>query len=114
MSNLLAVPFKHSSAIDIKDPVKNYIQNNSGTHPDEFKSDIARWQTFRRDALGTAVHVNAVDPILLSVTNSSHLPPLIDLSNSYHAQLLFILSKLPTDVRLHDPVAPRANHIIPS
>ncbi len=74
MSNLLAIPFKRYSAIDIRDPVRNYIQNNTGTHPDEFKSDIARWLVLRRDALGTAVHVNAVDPILLSVPRCSLSP----------------------------------------
>ncbi|KAF8349083.1 BRO1-like domain-containing protein [Amanita rubescens] len=89
MSNLLALPFKRSSSIDIRDPVRNYIQNNTGTHPDEFKQDIARWLTLRRDALGTAVHVNTVDPILL-----------------YHAQLSSILSKISTDIQLDISYAP--------
>jgi hypothetical protein len=78
MSNLLVIPFKRSSAIDIRDPVRNYIQNNTGTHPDEFKLDIARWLALRKDALGTAIHVNAVDPILLSVPSCFHSFPLID------------------------------------
>ena len=72
MSNLLPVPFKRPSPVDIRDPVRNYILFHAGVHPDEFKPDITRWQALRNDAVASAVHVNSVDPILLSVSRCTH------------------------------------------
>ncbi|KAF7327709.1 pH-response regulator protein palA/RIM20 [Mycena kentingensis (nom. inval.)] len=83
MSNLLAIPFKKSYALDLKEPVRNYILHNSAAHPDAFRDDIAQWQALRNNGVGGTVHVDRVNAAL-----------------SYHAQLLSILSKLPVDIQL--------------
>lgn len=83
MSNLLSIPLKRSHSLNVKDPARNYIQEHAGLHPDEFRDDINRWQTLRKDGVGGTVHINSIDSILL-----------------YHAQLCSILSKLPTDIQL--------------
>ncbi|KAH6913067.1 pH-response regulator [Coprinopsis sp. MPI-PUGE-AT-0042] len=86
MSNLLAIPFKKSYPIEIKDPVRRYISQHAGGHPDEFRDDIRIWQDLRSQATVGQVHVNRIDSILI-----------------YHAQLVSILAKLPTDIQLGIP-----------
>ncbi|KAG2017656.1 pH-response regulator, variant 2 [Coprinopsis cinerea AmutBmut pab1-1] len=89
MSNLLAIPFKKTYEIDIKGAARSYISNHTdGAHPDEFRDDIKSWQDLRRDATSTIVHVNRTDTALL-----------------YHAQLVSILAKFPTDIHLEIPYA---------
>ncbi|KAF7312299.1 pH-response regulator protein palA/RIM20 [Mycena indigotica] len=83
MSNLLTIPFKKSYALDIKEPVRNYLLHHNAAHPDAFRDDIARWQSLRNQTLGGTVHVDRVNAAL-----------------SYHAQLLSIISKLPQDIGL--------------
>ncbi|KAI0766745.1 ALIX V-shaped domain binding to HIV-domain-containing protein [Irpex lacteus] len=58
-------------------------------HPDAFKWDIERWETLRKEATDNAVHSNRIKPML-----------------SYHAQLVFILTKLPFDIGLEVAYAP--------
>jgi programmed cell death 6-interacting protein len=65
MSNLLDIPLKSSYPINIAGPARDYIQHHVGLHPDQFRDDIRRWQSLRKDAIG-----GALDPILLCV--SSH------------------------------------------
>lgn len=65
MSNLLALPFKKTYPIDIKEPARKYISDYGGAHPDEFKDDIKSWQTLRKEGVGGVVHDNRVDAALL-------------------------------------------------
>ncbi|KAJ6531756.1 BRO1-like domain-containing protein [Mycena capillaripes] len=89
MSNLLALPFKKTYNIDVKEPVRNYLLANGASHPDAFKNDINKWQTLRKDGVGGFVHVDRVNAAL-----------------SYHAALLSVLTKLPTDIQLEIAYAP--------
>ncbi|KAJ7127029.1 BRO1-like domain-containing protein [Mycena epipterygia] len=89
MSNLLALPFKKTYNIDVKEPVRNYLLVNGANHPDAFKNDINKWQNLRKEGVGGIVHVDRVNAAL-----------------SYHAQLLSVLTKLPTDIQLEIPYAP--------
>ncbi|KAF9563243.1 BRO1-domain-containing protein [Agrocybe pediades] len=89
MPNLLTIPFKRTYTVDIKEATREYIFAQEGAHPDEFKEDIKTWQNLRRDAVDGVVHDNRIEPILL-----------------YHAQLVSILTKLPTNMRLDIAYAP--------
>ncbi|KAF8896364.1 ALIX V-shaped domain binding to HIV-domain-containing protein [Infundibulicybe gibba] len=81
MPNLLAIPFKKTDPIDVKEATRNYLYNRGGVHPDEFKDDILRWQSLRKDAVGEIVHTDRIRTLLI-----------------YHAQLVSVLAKLPADV----------------
>lgn len=70
MSNLLAIPFKKTQTIQIKESARAYISEHGGAHPDEFKEDIKVWQDLRKDGVGGVVHVNRIDVILLCVISS--------------------------------------------
>ncbi|KAJ7104194.1 BRO1-like domain-containing protein [Mycena belliarum] len=89
MSNILALPFKKTYNIDIKEPVRKYLLENGALHPDAFRNDIDKWQSLRREGVGGIVHVDRVNAAL-----------------SYHAQLLSVLTKLPTDIQLEIAYAP--------
>ncbi|PFH52959.1 hypothetical protein AMATHDRAFT_138650 [Amanita thiersii Skay4041] len=89
MANLLPIPFKKPASLNVRDAVREYLHQYAGVHPDEFKEDINRWQTLRKDGVGGVVHINQIDFMLL-----------------YHAQLSSILSKLPTDIQLDIAYAP--------
>ncbi|KAI0091182.1 BRO1-domain-containing protein [Irpex rosettiformis] len=90
MTNLLSVPFKKSYVLPIRQGVRDYIStHHKDTHPDVFKWDIDRWETLRKDATDPIIHTNRVQTIL-----------------SYHAQLVFILTKLPSDIGLEIAYAP--------
>ena len=67
MSNLLALPFKKTYPIEIKEPARKCISNYGGTHPDEFKDDIKLWQALRKEGTGGVVHDSRVDAALLYV-----------------------------------------------
>ncbi|KAJ3557381.1 hypothetical protein NM688_g1507 [Phlebia brevispora] len=87
MPNLLSIPFKRTVAVPIRQKTKDYIlAHHTDTHPDAFKWDINRWESLRKDATGCVVHVNSVKVAL-----------------SYHAQLVYILTKLPNDIGLDIP-----------
>ncbi|KAL0954962.1 hypothetical protein HGRIS_003892 [Hohenbuehelia grisea] len=92
MTNLLTIPFKKSYVIDVKEPLRNWLYEHGGTHPNAFKDDIDRWQALRNETVGTTVHVNRVQALI-----------------SYHAQLVCILAKLPTNIQLEIPYAPAFN-----
>ncbi|KAG6814606.1 hypothetical protein H0H92_000135 [Tricholoma furcatifolium] len=89
MSNLLAIPFKKTYTIDVKEASRNYIYAHGGGHPDEFKEDMNLWQLLRRDGVGGVVHVDRVNACLV-----------------YHAHLVSILTKLPADIGLEIAYAP--------
>ncbi|TFK28100.1 pH-response regulator [Coprinopsis marcescibilis] len=86
MSNLLAIPYKKTYQIDIKEAARNYISNHGGAHPDEFKEDIRNWEELRKDVTGGSTHVDQIDAALL-----------------YHAQLVSVLAKFPNDIQLSIP-----------
>ncbi|KAF8071744.1 BRO1-like domain-containing protein [Lyophyllum atratum] len=89
MPNLLAIPFKKTYPVNVKDAARNYIYAHGGGHPDEFKDDINLWQNLRKDGVGGVVHVDRINTSLL-----------------YHAQLVSILTKLPADIELEFAYAP--------
>ncbi|KAJ7170650.1 BRO1-like domain-containing protein [Mycena crocata] len=89
MSNLVALPFKKTYSIDVKEPVRNYLLVNGSNHPDAFRNDINKWQNLRKEGVGGIVHVDRVNAAL-----------------SYHAHLLSVLTKLPTDIQLEISYAP--------
>lgn len=71
MSNLLALPFKKTYNIDVKEPVRNYLLANGASHPDAFKNDINKWQSLRKDGVGGFVHVDRVNAALRSAPLSA-------------------------------------------
>ncbi|KAF8968115.1 BRO1-like domain-containing protein [Flammula alnicola] len=77
MSNLLAIPFKKTYPVNIKEAARQYISDHGGAHPDEFREDIKPGKTSEKTALV-----------------------------GYHAQLVSILTKLPTDIQLSIAYAP--------
>lgn len=90
MTNQLSVPFKRTYAIPLKDTVYSHIQSKlHNIHPEAFSWDISKWEDLRKAMTTSSVHVNQVDSILV-----------------YHAQLAFILTKLPEDITLDIPYAP--------
>ncbi|EKM58371.1 uncharacterized protein PHACADRAFT_159473 [Phanerochaete carnosa HHB-10118-sp] len=90
MPNLLEIPFKRTHNVPIRQTVREYIlANHSDVHPDAFKWDINQWGTLRKQAVDRTVHVDHVK-----------------VSLGYHAQLVFILTKLPVDIGLDIPYTP--------
>ncbi|KAL1669364.1 BRO1-like domain-containing protein [Schizophyllum commune] len=86
MSNLVSIPFKRTYEANVKDAVRLYIHDHTGSHPDALRHDIAEWEKLRRAAIGMSVHANRARDF-----------------TRYHAQLLRIQSKLPADIGL--PIA---------
>lgn len=71
MANQLAIPFKKSSTLPIRDAVSSYIRtNHSETHPEAFKWDMDRWEQLRADALADAVHTSRVHALIKYVAFS--------------------------------------------
>ncbi|OCH95381.1 BRO1-domain-containing protein [Obba rivulosa] len=84
MPNQLVIPFKTTDTPPIPSAVREYIStSHSETSPNAFFLDAKRWETLRADAAGTAIHIDRVEAI-----------------QRYHAQLVFILTKLPPDIGL--------------
>ncbi|PCH42163.1 BRO1-domain-containing protein [Wolfiporia cocos MD-104 SS10] len=93
MPNQISVPFKRTYEIELRQAVREYIlKKYSDRHPDAFRWDIGRWEALRKDGVGGVVHVDKVKSSL-----------------TYHAQLVFILTKLPADIVLEIPYAPAFN-----
>ena len=67
MSNLLAVPLKQTYQVNIKDPVRAYLQSHATAHPDEFKDDILEWQSLRKNLLGEVIHNDRIRAALALV-----------------------------------------------
>ncbi|KAI0049741.1 pH-response regulator [Auriscalpium vulgare] len=90
MPNQVSIPFKKTYAIPLKQAVYDHIQaKHHDAHPEAFKWDIGRWESLRKAATSGIVHVDRVNDFI-----------------SYHAQLVFILTKLPADIALEIPYAP--------
>ncbi|KAF8842107.1 BRO1-domain-containing protein [Paxillus ammoniavirescens] len=83
MPNHLSIPFKKTYATPIRAKVRDYIQNQTEDHPDAYKPDISQWETLRAACTTNAVRNDSINPFL-----------------SYHAQLVFTLTKLPSDIDL--------------
>ncbi|EPQ54076.1 BRO1-domain-containing protein [Gloeophyllum trabeum ATCC 11539] len=90
MSNQLSIPFKKTYNVPLKQAARDYIYSrHTDTHPDAFKWDLNEWDTSRKEGVGGIVRVDRIDPAV-----------------RYHAQLVFILTKLPVDIGLEIPYAP--------
>ncbi|KAI9061298.1 pH-response regulator [Trametes sanguinea] len=90
MPNQLSIPFKKTYIVPIRQAVRDYIQYSyRDTHPDAYRWDINHWEQLRAEATSGAVHINRVNALI-----------------SYHAQLVYILTKLPADIGLEIPYAP--------
>ncbi|KAI0925777.1 hypothetical protein AcV5_008415 [Taiwanofungus camphoratus] len=90
MPNQLSIPFKKTYVVQLRQAVRNYIlEKHPNAHPDAFRWDINCWEALRKDGVGGVVHVDRVQTSL-----------------RYHAQLVFILTKLPADIGLEIPYAP--------
>ncbi|TCD68499.1 pH-response regulator protein palA/rim20 [Steccherinum ochraceum] len=90
MPNQLSIPFKKTTDIAVRASIRKYIsERHNDTHPDALKWDISLWESLRKDGVGGQVHVDRV----LS-------------AQIYHAQLIFILTKLPSDIGLDIPYYP--------
>lgn len=90
MPNQLAVPLKKTGDIRIRQTVHDYINTHRiDTNANAFKWDIEQWEKLRTDATNEVVHVSRIEAML-----------------KYHAQLVFILTKLPPNVGLDVHYAP--------
>ncbi|KAI6013503.1 BRO1-like domain-containing protein [Pisolithus microcarpus] len=96
MPNHLVIPFKKTYTAPIRSSVRDYILHHTEDHPDAYRSDIAQWESLRVACMNTtaAHHSNDVDAFLKYVS---------------HAQLVFVLAKLPSDVSLNTLYAPSAS-----
>ncbi|KAH7884708.1 BRO1-like domain-containing protein [Phlebopus sp. FC_14] len=83
MPNHLKVPFKKTYAAPIRAKVRDYILNRTEDHPDAYKRDINLWETLRTACTTDTLRSDAINAFL-----------------SYHAQLVFVLTKLPSDIGL--------------
>ncbi|KAI0342763.1 BRO1-domain-containing protein [Trametopsis cervina] len=93
MTTLQLIPFKKTYTLPIRQAVREYISaNHKDTHPDAFKWDISRWESLRKECTGDSVHLDRIKHTL-----------------SYHAQLVFVLTKLPFDIGLEVSYTPVFN-----
>lgn len=63
MSNLLAIPFKESYIIDVTQPTRQYLEEQTSFHPDAFKADLNEWQEIRKNTVNLPVHVGGVEKL---------------------------------------------------
>ncbi|KAI0671768.1 BRO1-domain-containing protein [Trametes maxima] len=90
MPNQLSIPFKKTYVVPIRQAVRDYILTHYiNTHPDAYRWDVGHWEKLRAEATSGGVHIDRVSALI-----------------SYHAQLVFILTKLPPDIGLEIPYAP--------
>ncbi|KAF8442365.1 BRO1-like domain-containing protein [Boletus edulis BED1] len=83
MPNHLHLPFKKSYPAHIRQRVRDYLDDHTQDHPDVYKQDIAHWDALRVPCIAHDVRSDAVSAFV-----------------SYHAQLVFVLIKLPSDIGL--------------
>lgn len=83
MPNHLTIPSKKTYACPIPVATRDYIQNHTEDHPDAYIGDINQWKALRDIGTGGVLHADR-----------------INLALNYHAQLVFILAKLPPDINL--------------
>ena len=59
MPNQLSIPFKKTYSVPLKQAVYNHIQaRHPGTHPDAFRYDISQWESLRKEAISSVVHID--------------------------------------------------------
>lgn len=98
MPNQLVIPSKSTSALQIGSALRNYISaNHPDTSPNAFAWDVERWEELRSEAVKTTVHSNQVSVIQRCVC-VPEFRPISDDVFRYHAQLVFILTKLSVNV----------------
>lgn len=96
MPNHLSLPLKKTYPVQIRAPVRDYLHNHSQDHPDLYKYDISQWEALRAPCILPDARNDAADAFLWSVPR---LGLKIGLTFcSYHAQLVFVLTKFPSDV----------------
>lgn len=83
MPNHLTIPFKKTYSCPIPIATRDYIRNHTEDHPDAYIRDINQWKALRDIGTGGVLHADRVNFAL-----------------AYHAQLVFILAKLPSDINL--------------
>lgn len=83
MPNHLTIPFKKAYACPIHIATRDYIRNHTEDHPDAYIRDIDQWKALRDIGTGGVLHADRINFAL-----------------AYHAQLVFILAKLPSDINL--------------
>ncbi|KAG1871986.1 BRO1-like domain-containing protein [Suillus tomentosus] len=83
MPNHLTISSKKTYACSIPVATRDYIQNHTEDHPDAYIGDINQWKALRDIGTGGVLHADR-----------------INLALNYHAQLVFILAKLPPDINL--------------
>ena len=65
MPNQLTLPSKSTSPIPLRAALSDYIQSaHTETHPDAFKWDVSRWETLRKEALSSTVHVDVARRVI--------------------------------------------------
>ncbi|KAI0787643.1 pH-response regulator [Fomes fomentarius] len=90
MPNQLSIPFKRTYIVPLREALREYILTHyTDSHPDAYRWDIGQWEKLRADAVSTVVHNDRLQALI-----------------NYHAQLVFILTKLPSDIGLEIPYAP--------
>ncbi|KAG2036905.1 BRO1-like domain-containing protein [Suillus americanus] len=80
MPNHLSIPFKKTYSCPIPIATRDYIRNHTEDHPDAYIRDINQWKALRDIGTGDVLHADR-----------------INFAINYHAQLIFILAKLPPD-----------------
>lgn len=83
MPNHLSIPFKKTYSCPIPIATRDYIRNHTEDHPDAYIRDINQWKALRDIGTGDVLHADR-----------------INFAINYHAQLIFILAKLPPDINL--------------
>lgn len=83
MPNHLSIPFKKTYSCPIPIATRDYIRNHTEDHPDAYIRDINQWKSLRDIGTGGVLHADR-----------------INFAINYHAQLVFILAKLPPDINL--------------
>lgn len=83
MPNHLTIPFKKTYSCPIPIATRDYIRNHTEDHPDAYIRDINQWKALRDIGTGGVLHADRINFAL-----------------AYHAQLVFILAKLPSDINL--------------
>jgi programmed cell death 6-interacting protein len=103
MPNQITLPSKRSYLSDVRSALRAYIHaKHPETHPDALSWDIAKWESCRSEAIADDVHEDRIPKILACVQRRRmcRLALTGSLRSSYHAQLVFALTKLPSDVRI--------------
>ncbi|KAG6329314.1 hypothetical protein ID866_9775, partial [Astraeus odoratus] len=86
MPNHLGIPFKKAYATSVRASVRDYILGQTEDHPDAYRADIAQWESLRAACCSAA----------WTTSTSAHGSDV----DAYHAQLVFIVAKLPSDINL--------------